>query len=109
MTSVATPTACQACGSFITTRRGLSHRLLDAVIEHVVLVGGLVASLWLGLWWPAIVTLVVLFLILPWARATRQPLVAITAGEVAHARRFRLYALASLAVFILAVLTLYTP
>jgi hypothetical protein len=82
---------------------------MDAVIEHAIFFGGLIAGLLLGSWWPVIAAMIVLVLVMPWIVAVTRPLRAVTGEDVARDRRFRLYALASLALLALASLTFYRP
>ena len=104
MTSVSSPARCDTCGSFIATNNGILRLLLDVVLSYAVFLSGVIASLWLWSWWPAIVAFVLVVVVMPWAIASRRPLVAIPASDVAREQRFRLYALASLVVLFLTMI-----
>jgi hypothetical protein len=59
-----------------------------AVVQNVMLIGGIIAAFWLASWWPFIlgtVSSVVLPLLLKWG----SPLIVVTPQEVVAARRHR--------------------
>ena len=86
------PSRCRNCSALVAAKWSIGRGLLESAIDHVLLIGGALVSLFMWSWWPLMIAFALDMTVVPVIVHWSTPLVVLRAEDVSRSRRVAIVA-----------------
>jgi len=81
------PARCRNCGALVAATYTIARSLIESAVDHALLFGGALLSLFLWSWWPLLIAVAIDLTAVPAITHWSTPLLVLTPDDVGRTRR----------------------